>query len=161
MEALRVAAERIATEEPQTLHQEDVFFNTQTGRLKLRIFSEENGQLIQYQRPDSTEAKTSEYEILRTNEPTRMRRMLSRALGERVTVTKRRRVVITGQTRIHLDEVEGLGTFMELEVVMRADQSEDEGKRIAEGLMAELGIRSDDLVSCAYADLLQAMRGDG
>ncbi len=57
--------------------------------------------------------------------------------------------------RIHLDIVEGLGEFVELEVVLGADQSVQEGKTIAERLMASLGISSDDLVEGAYLDLFQ------
>ena len=59
-----------------------------------------------------------------------------------------------GQTRVHLDEVEGLGTFVELEVVLRPDQSPAEGTLIATGLMKKLGISDDQLVDRAYLDLL-------
>lgn len=62
---------------------------------------------------------------------------------------------MTGQTRIHLDEVEGLGRFIELEVVLRRDQTIEEGQRIAEALMVRLGVRSEDLVEEAYVDLLE------
>ena len=55
---------------------------------------------------------------------------------------------------MHLDQVEGLGTFVELEVVLEEDQSEDEGVRIAEELMETLGLDRERLVECAYADLL-------
>jgi adenylate cyclase class IV len=61
---------------------------------------------------------------------------------------------ISGQTRIHFDEVEGLGRFVELEVVLAAGQPEEEGRRIAESLMKELGISKSDLIDCAYVDML-------
>ena len=77
-----------------------------------------------------------------------------RALGRTVVVKKKREVFMVGQTRVHLDEVEDLGTFVELEVVLRANQDPCEGHRIAEGLMMELGIEADKLIGCAYADLL-------
>jgi len=60
-----------------------------------------------------------------------------------------------GQTRIHLDDVEGLGSFVELEVVMQNNQSAAEGTQIARGLMAQLEILDSDLVEAAYMDLLQ------
>jgi len=60
-----------------------------------------------------------------------------------------------GQTRVHLDNVEGLGQFMELEVVMREEQSDAEGQAISEGLMTELGVEQSDLLEGAYMDLLE------
>ena len=61
---------------------------------------------------------------------------------------------MTGQTRIHLDDVESLGTFLELEVVLEPDQTEKEGIEIAERIMKSLGITKNDLVSKAYIALL-------
>jgi len=52
--------------------------------------------------------------------------------------------------------VEGLGDFLELEVVMRPEQSEQEGKDIAEGLLSELGIGKSELLAEAYIDMLRA-----
>jgi predicted adenylyl cyclase CyaB len=73
----------------------------------------------------------------------------------RGVVRKTRYLYLAGQTRIHLDDVEGLGHFMELEVVLRADQSDAEGQAIAEDLMVRLGVRKDDLLEGAYMDLLE------
>jgi predicted adenylyl cyclase CyaB len=77
------------------------------------------------------------------------------AYGIRGVVKKNRYLYMVGQTRIHLDEVEGLGHFMELEVVMREGQSDAEGQAIAEDLMRRLGIREDALIEGAYMDLLE------
>ena len=62
---------------------------------------------------------------------------------------------LIGATRIHLDEVEGLGTFMELEVVLSKDQTSEYGAAIAGDLMTKLGIQTEDLISGAYIDLLE------
>jgi adenylate cyclase class IV len=70
-------------------------------------------------------------------------------------VIKKRAISIVGQTRIHLDEVHGLGTFMELEVVLRPEQTEDEGRIIAEQLMRDLRIADSDLLDRAYMDMLE------
>jgi predicted adenylyl cyclase CyaB len=70
-------------------------------------------------------------------------------------VRKKRWLYRVGQTRIHLDEVEGLGTFLELEVMLRPDESEGDGRATAATLMARLGIRESDLVPGAYMDLLE------
>jgi predicted adenylyl cyclase CyaB len=145
---------QIATEPCETLNQEDVFFRTHKGRLKLRIFTHSLGELIYYERPDTTGSKQSNYQIHRTSKPLELRELLAAALGETITVKKKREVYIEGQTRIHLDEVDELGAFMELEVVLRPGQDPDEGRSIASDLMEKLGVDECDLVPCAYVDLL-------
>ncbi len=72
----------------------------------------------------------------------------------RGVVRKERLLYMVGQTRVHLDSVEGLGHFVELEVVLRPGQSDDEGQAIARDLMARLGIREADLLETAYMDML-------
>jgi predicted adenylyl cyclase CyaB len=67
---------------------------------------------------------------------------------------KRRWLYLAGQARIHLDEVEGLGTFLEVEVELQPGQSPAEGERIARELRRGLDVRDDDLVRGAYLDLL-------
>jgi adenylate cyclase class IV len=64
-----------------------------------------------------------------------------------------------GQTRVHLDDVHGLGQFMELEVVMRPDQSDAEGQAIAQDLMQKLGVQHGDLLEGAYLDLIEERQG--
>lgn len=154
VDRFRMAIERIVADQPRTIHQEDIFFNCESGRLKLRIFPDNTGELIWYRRPDGRGPKKSDYYIYPTTNPTLLRKTLSAALGETVTVRKTRHVYHIGQTRIHLDEVEGLGTFMELEVVLHPHQSEEEGRQIADDLMRRLSVGRSDLVACAYADLL-------
>jgi len=85
-----------------------------------------------------------------------LRTLLAAALDETVIVKKKREVFLVGQTRIHLDEVDELGTFVELEVVLNPGQSAAEGQQIVADLMQKLGIEEADLVSRAYADLLAA-----
>jgi len=146
---------------PIVLEQEDVFFGCASGRLKLRRFAEGHGELIHYQRPDTAGPRTSTYHRAPVEEPAALRDVLARALGVRAVVRKQRRLYLKGPTRIHLDRVEGLGNFVELEVVLAPDQSAAEGQRIAEELMATLGIRTEDLASVAYVDLLPgAVPGD-
>jgi predicted adenylyl cyclase CyaB len=149
-------AEALADHPAQYLVQEDVFFRVARGRLKLRILGPQSGELIAYERPDQTTAKASAYEIFRTTEPERLRITLSAALITEGVVRKRRCVYLCGQTRIHFDEVENLGSFIELEVVLRRDQPPAEGHAIVQSLMTRLGIREEDLIGVAYVDLLRA-----
>ena len=156
LDKLRSIAESIATEPGQIFHQEDVFFHTGKGRLKLRIFSDTTGELIHYERPDTCGAKLSRYHIYKTSMPNELRQLLSMSLGETITVKKKREVYTVGQTRIHLDEVDELGTFMELEVVLTPDQALEDGRTIVTELMKKLSIDETDLISGAYADILLA-----
>ncbi len=154
LDGLRRAVLSCSDQPVQILDQEDVFFNGANGRLKLRIFPDNRGELIQYERSDQSGPKQSSYAIARSSDANQFRDVLERAYGELIVVKKRRELYLCGQTRIHLDEVEGLATFMELEVVLERDQSPAEGETIARDLMARLGIAEVDLVTCAYADLL-------
>jgi predicted adenylyl cyclase CyaB len=139
---------------PEILLQEDTFFHSPNGRLKLRVLQSGPAQLIQYDRPDQQGPKRSSYHIFETNDPERLKAVLSRALGARGVVRKERLLYIVGQTRVHLDNVSGLGSFVELEVVLRQGQSDAEGQMVARDLMAILDICEEDLLDCAYIDLL-------
>lgn len=138
------------------IEQEDIFFNVESGRLKLRILAADHGQLIFYKRPDQSGPKISEYHISETAEPEKLKSVLSKALGIRGVVRKERHLYWIGQTRIHLDQVEGLGDFLELEVVLRPDQSRDQGAAIAAEIMKKLHISPDDLIEGAYMDLIES-----
>jgi predicted adenylyl cyclase CyaB len=148
------AAQGMATEAPRALHQRDTFFPCSTGRLKLRELSEDRGELIHYERPDAAGPKASRYSIVETDRPAQLCRTLSDALGALVTVTKTRTLYMAGRTRIHLDEVDRLGAFVELEVVLAEGERPDDAREEAERLMDALGIDEADLVQGAYADML-------
>jgi predicted adenylyl cyclase CyaB len=150
----RHLAECLSHTPVQRISQEDVFFASRAGRLKLRIFSPTSGELIYYDRPDMPGPKYSCYSISPTDNPARLHAVLAAALGIRGVVRKQRDLYLAGQTRIHFDDVEGLGQFIELEVVLQDAQSPDEGVRIAQDLMAALEIQPADLIEGAYADLL-------
>jgi len=152
---IRRRAEGLSDTPLTVIRQEDTFFNTPRGRLKLRVLAQDNGQLIYYTRPDQDGPKRSDYHISVTSDPENLKQVLEMAYGIRGVVKKTRSLYLVGQTRVHLDDVEGLGQFMELEVVMREGQSDAEGQLIAEGLMAALGVEKSDLLEGAYMDLLE------
>jgi len=140
----------------QRIHQDDSFFAVPHGRLKLRVFGDGSGELIHYLRPDATGPKLSDYVLVPVAEPDSMRDALARACGLIGRVRKLRILVLVGSTRIHLDQVEGLGDFLELEVMLQAGQTEADGTAIAHALMARLGVQPGQLVQGAYFDLLRA-----
>lgn len=149
-------ARAIATHGPEDLFQDDTFFRCERGRLKLRDFGDGQGQLIHYERADASGPKLSDYVLSPTAAPASLREALARAHGVAGRVVKRRRVYLVDRTRVHLDTVEGLGTFVELEVVLRDGESPAAGEAVARGLMAALGIGASQLLTGAYLDLLAA-----
>jgi len=153
---IKARAEKLSDKSVEVIPQEDTFFNTAWGRLKLRALSEAKAQLIYYTRPDQEGPKRSDYHIFQTSDPENLKHVLALAYGIRGIVKKTRYLYLIGQTRVHLDDVEGLGQFMELEVVMREEQSDAEGQAIAEELMERLGVASSDLLEGAYMDLLES-----
>lgn len=147
----RVAA--IADEGPIEIFQDDTFFACPNGRLKLRAFSDHDGQLIFYKRPDSYGPKESFYVISPTASPDTLRQALTLAYGENGRVRKRRTLFLAGRTRVHLDKVEGLGDFLELEVVLAEGEPSEIGVSLAHELLEKLVISHHQLVEEAYIEL--------
>ena len=145
---------KLADEGPDLLNQEDTFFNCPHGRLKLRKFSENQGELIFYKRVNLPGPKLSEYQILPTNNPVLFWNILAASLGVIGVVRKKRTLFKIAQTRIHLDHVEGLGDFLELEVVLNDHQGVDFGESIAKELLERLEIKSESLMEKSYLELL-------
>jgi predicted adenylyl cyclase CyaB len=154
-EQLCSRAEKMSDTPVEIIPQEDIFFNVEKGRLKLRILAADQSQLIYYTRPDQEGPKRSDYHISRSPDPLNLKRVLELAYGIRGIVRKTRYLYLVGQTRVHVDDVEGLGQFMELEVVLEGGQSDAEGQKIAEDLMSALGVERGDLIEGAYMDLLE------
>jgi adenylate cyclase class IV len=158
VEALVSAAAALADQGPVEIDQDDTFFGCPNGRLKLRELSPQEGELIFYLRPDDPEPKESFYIIARTSTPSAMRDALSHAYGVIGRVRKRRMLFRAGRTRIHLDRVEGLGDFLELEVVLAENESPQSGRDEAGRLLASLGVLPSQLQAQAYVDLLRRAR---
>ncbi|WP_243374100.1 class IV adenylate cyclase [Geotalea sp. SG265] len=154
IEALVPKAAAIADQGPMEIVQDDTFFRCDSGRLKLRAFSRDEGELIFYCRADRQGPKESFYLRSPTPAPETLRDSLSLAYGQAGRVRKHRTLFLAGRTRIHLDKVEGLGEFLELEVVLGEGESAENGVREAHDLMAQLGIERSQLIDGAYVDLL-------
>ena len=152
---LKKKAEQLSDTPCQVISQEDTFFYCPNGRIKLRELSPQRGQLVYYLRQDVTGPKHSEYKIFETDDPAKLKLILTDAFGVRGVINKIRYLYIVGQTRIHLDDVNGLGKFVELEVVLRPNQNDAEGQAIAESLMQKLGIIVEDLIDTAYMDMME------
>jgi homotetrameric cytidine deaminase len=143
----------LGAEDRGVLVQRDTYFAGRRGRLKLREQQANGSELIAYVRPDATEPAQSSYIRADAADAETLREALDAVLGTVIVVAKRRRLFVWENVRIHLDEVEGLGTFVELEALVEPDGREAAERRIAR-LRTELSIDDDRLVSVGYSDLL-------
>ncbi len=163
---MAVLQSRLATS-AGVLHQIDTYFRVAAGRLKLREITcttpagappTAECQLIFYQRPDLPAVKRSDYFLAPVADAGRMKRVLQEALGIRVVVAKRRELYLLplpgGSIRIHLDQVEGLGEFVEVEAVAGDEGQVAVAEAEAQRLLQAFGVRAADLISGSYADLI-------
>ena len=159
---LTQAVEEIAGKPIEILTQKDTYFRTNSGRLKIRDAGPARGQLIYYERSDEAGPRTSGYLTAPIAAVDALARVLGEALGIVGTVSKKRVVYLVGRTRIHLDEVDGLGSFIELEYVFEDPNamytgSDVEAQRAAlvavAELMDRLDIKRTDLIGTSYINL--------
>jgi predicted adenylyl cyclase CyaB len=154
VEALLPRVSALAGKAPVEIPQDDTFFRCDNGRLKLRVFADGRGELIFYRRQDQKGPKVSFFVRSPASDPQSLRELLSFSYGTVGRVQKSRHFFIIGRSRIHLDRVNGLGDFIEIEVVLDDDEPADVGVEEANQLMAELGVAASQLVEDAYVDLL-------
>jgi len=149
-----------------TLRQTDTYFHAPNGRLKLREINDETAQLIFYQRPDNAEVKRSDYLIAPVASPAALHDVLGAAYGIRTVVRKTRELYLLPRQfgasagraapdliRLHLDTVESLGHFLEIEVILQDGESPQIAEQEAQFWLQEFGIAPEDLLSGSYADL--------
>lgn len=158
--AARLAGD-LGAEPHGRLVQTDTYFNIRPGRLKLRhtrCGPAERYELIYYRRWNRPTAKTSDYQLLPIADGPRAFDFFSAALGVLVRVDKERVVYLKDNLRVHLDDVPGLGRFLEFELaVTPAHPPQACRERMAE-LLRRFGIAPADLVRVSYSDLLLASR---
>jgi predicted adenylyl cyclase CyaB len=135
--------------------QGDTYFRVPRGRLKLRrIRGSPHSTLIYYDRPDRPESRYSEYHLALVDDAEEVETLLGAALGTLVKVDKIRHMFLYGATRTHLDRVENLGCFVELETVMQY-QTEEEARAEHELVKQTLGLDERETVAFSYGDFLR------
>ncbi len=156
--SLRIVLE-LGADDRGVLVQRDTYFRVPDGRLKLREESPGGAALIQYAREDRPEARESRYRITPVEDPDTLRRSLDEALGTLVVVDKERRLLLWEGVRIHLDAVQGLGSFLELEgVAPEGSDLSGEHDRVAQ-LSEALGLDESRFLADSYSDRVLAAAG--
>lgn len=136
-----------------TMKQVDTYFEVPNGRLKLRVIDDKESVLIFYERPDQASSKESNYYIYPSSDGNALKQFLTKAFNATKIVKKFRELYIVGNTRVHLDEVAGLGQFMELETVI-SNQTEQEAREENLDVINKLNISSNDMLKSSYSDML-------
>ena len=135
-------------------HQVDTYFKVTKGRLKLREGDIENN-LIYYERPDMEGPKTSRCILLGTMAGDELKEILTEAMGVKVVVEKIREIYFIGNIKIHVDEVGGLGTFVEIEAQGSGDEYSEEQLLLQCNMLKEqMGIGEEDLLHYSYSDMI-------
>ncbi len=150
--------EKILSEEKAdfvgTDHQVDTYFNVANGRLKLREGNIENA-LIHYNRENISGPKKSDVLLYKTAPNSEIKKLLTQSLGVKVVVDKRRKIFFIGNIKFHIDIVEGLGSFIEIEAIDETGQ-EDQAKLFeqCQRYLTKFRINQSKLVDVSYSDLL-------
>jgi predicted adenylyl cyclase CyaB len=134
--------------------QTDTYFTVPAGRLKLREGNIENN-LIYYERQNSAGAKESSFQLVPVPDAKTLKEVLAKSLGIKIVVKKRREIYFIGNVKFHIDEVENLGNFAEIEASdLYADIPKEELQRQCDFYLNELRIKKEDLISVSYSDML-------
>jgi adenylate cyclase, class 2 len=134
--------------------QVDTYFKAPNGRLKLREVDGKTSELISYFRENKTARKESNYSILTISDGELFKNMLAKNLGILVVVSKVRKLYQSENVRIHLDQVESLGDYLEFEGVIKNDSEIETTKKKVDFLMEQFKIETKNLVKYSYSDLL-------
>jgi adenylate cyclase, class 2 len=136
--------------------QTDTYFKAVTGRLKLREGNIENN-LIYYKRENTAGPKSSHFQLIKIADAAALREVLTQSMGVLVQVIKNREIYYIDNVKFHIDEVPGLGNFVEIEAGnILADLSEEKLQEQCDHYCAALGIRKQDMIAVSYSDMLLA-----
>jgi adenylate cyclase class 2 len=162
--AARASAEAIGYRLAAVLDQRDTFFVVASGKLKLREESCDgvgHSRLIGYGRVERDGLQLSEYQLVPVPDAPAMRTLLGGTLGVLAVVAKRRTLLLCRNVRLHLDEVEGLGSCGEIEAVVPDGGDVDAERAFVDATLAALGIAKDQLVEGSYFEMAAACAPGG
>jgi len=154
--AARTTAVNLKTDYVGNLHQVDTYFTTEMGRLKLREINGETAELIPYFKEYSTGPMKSNYAVMDVKDPENVKSILNQILGTVTVVDKKREVFLIDNVRVHLDEVQNLGSFIEFEAVYEETTPADKDREVEKlhVLMEKFDIKQKYLLDKSYIDYL-------
>lgn len=139
--------------------QVDTYFNVPNGRLKLREGNIENN-LIFYERTNQAGPKNSRFHLVKVEDAKALKEVLTKSTGVKVVVKKKREIYYISNVKFHIDEVPGLGSFVEIEAGnILADLTQEQLKEQCDFYVKEFGIEPQDLIEVSYSDMLLEKNG--
>ena len=145
-------ARRLKAQTTGMLRQHDIYYKVSHGRLKLRIVNNRSAELIYYNRPNKKGSRYSEYFLFPVSNARQTEALCKAAFGQNVVVEKKRRLFLYKNSRIHLDKVYGLGTFIEFEVLV--SYGKRQAQKLLEKLSKEFAIEHAAIIGISYSDML-------
>src|SRR5262249_38317027 len=134
--------------------QTDTYFNTKEGRLKLREGNIENN-LIYYERTNQAGPKQSNFRLMPVQDSETLKAMLAKAMGVKVAVVKKREIYFIDNVKFHIDQLSGLGGFVEIEAGNKtAPLTVEQLRAQCDHYLQAFGIPSEDLITHSYSDML-------
>ncbi len=149
--AIRTAA-GLQIHSREFLRQRDIYYNVRHGRLKLRVINSQAAELIFYIRPNKGTSRYSDYIVIPVGDSQSVNKILTTAIGRKIIVDKKRRVFLYKNARIHIDDVQGLGSFIEFEVQVK--KGREQAKMLVKFLSEKFKIKPSDTEAVSYSDLL-------
>ena len=153
--ALKSKLKKLGARFVENLHQVDTYFTVPKGRLKLRDEGKKGAYLIYYERGEKSTQRWSTYYTHTVTDTKTFKQLFGLCLGVRLVVDKKRALYLYKNARIHLDNVRGLGTFMEIEVVVK--KGEAQAQKLMDELLSHLHIPKKDFIKQSYSDLLETI----
>lgn len=146
------AARHLNAKAKGILQQRDIYYNVPRGRLKLRIINNRHAELIFYNRLNKKGSRYSDYFLLPVSNAKLTNELCTSAFGQKVVVKKKRRLFIYKNSRIHIDTLSGLGTFIEFEVLV--NRGKQQAQKLLQLLAAEFCIKHADTIAVSYSDMM-------
>ena len=142
-----------------TDNQTDTYFNVSNGRLKLREGNIENN-LIFYERTNQAGPKNSHFNLVKIADAAGLKEVLTKSNGVKVIVNKKREIYYINNVKFHIDQVPGLGSFVEIEAGnVFVDLSQEQLKEQCDFYLNEFGVKQEDLIELSYSDMLLNKKG--
>lgn len=154
--SIAAVLERLKARDLGLVKQTDTYFVFRPGRLKLREMHSSPSELIWYQRPNSRHGRYSDFKRIPVKDPRSLRSILSSSIGVKAVVKKKRMVYLFMNARIHVDTVEKLGTFIELEVMVAKGRAQ--AQHLLSFLRKAFNIKSRSILVSSYCDLMNSPR---